>query len=102
MQFNSIDTSVSGQPTVSRPCSGLPAGKSSLMKILAGVDTNFEGRVQLSPGIRIGFLEQEPELKDGERCGGQRGWSVGSDWRESGSLKIGLAMLPALRPRWSC
>lgn len=51
-------------------CSLLPAGKSSLMKILAGVDTNFEGRVQLSPGIRIGFLEQEPELKDGERCGG--------------------------------
>ena len=41
------------------------SGKSTLMKILAGVDTNCEGNVMLSPGIRIGFLEQEPELKDG-------------------------------------
>lgn len=45
------------------------SGKSSLMKILAGVDTNFEGRVQLTPGIRVGFLEQEPELKDGATVG---------------------------------
>jgi hypothetical protein len=35
------------------------------MKILAGADKSFEGRVSLSPGIRIGFLEQEPELGDG-------------------------------------
>jgi len=45
---------------------GNGAGKSSLMKILAGVDQSFEGRVSLTPGIRVGFLEQEPELKDGE------------------------------------
>jgi sulfate-transporting ATPase len=38
------------------------------MRILAGADTQLaEGRVSLSPGIRIGYLEQEPELKDGAR-----------------------------------
>ena len=42
------------------------SGKSTLMKILSGIDANCEGRVSLSPGIRIGYLEQEPELKDGE------------------------------------
>lgn len=41
------------------------AGKSSLMKILAGVDQSFDGKCVLAPGIRIGYLSQEPELKDG-------------------------------------
>ena len=41
------------------------SGKSTLMKILSGIDANCEGRVSLSPGIRIGYLEQEPELKEG-------------------------------------
>src|SRR5436305_8425076 len=38
------------------------AGKSSLLKILAGVDKNFEGQVQVSPGYTTGFLPQEPQL----------------------------------------
>jgi len=38
------------------------AGKSSLLKILAGVDKNFEGQIQVSPGYTIGFLPQEPQL----------------------------------------
>ncbi|KAG2434937.1 hypothetical protein HYH02_012134 [Chlamydomonas schloesseri] len=43
------------------------AGKSTLMKILAGVDTSLaDGRVVLAPGIRVGYLAQEPELNDGE------------------------------------
>ncbi|KAI8464117.1 MAG: ABC family transporter [Monoraphidium minutum] len=41
------------------------SGKSTLMKILAGVDENCEGRVVRSPGIRVGYLEQEPALEDG-------------------------------------
>ncbi|KAG1680356.1 hypothetical protein FOA52_015446 [Chlamydomonas sp. UWO 241] len=45
------------------------SGKSSLMNILAGRDTSCEGNVQLSPGIRIGYLEQEPELNDGATVG---------------------------------
>ncbi|WP_147821340.1 energy-dependent translational throttle protein EttA [Salidesulfovibrio onnuriiensis] len=36
------------------------SGKSSLLKILAGVDENFEGETHVSPGFTIGYLEQEP------------------------------------------
>lgn len=36
------------------------SGKSSLMRILAGVDKDFEGEIQLTPGYTLGFLEQEP------------------------------------------
>jgi energy-dependent translational throttle protein EttA len=38
------------------------SGKSSLLKILAGVDKNFDGQISLSPGYTIGYLEQEPQL----------------------------------------
>src|SRR3982750_1011821 len=38
------------------------AGKSSLLKILAGVDKNFDGQISLSPGYTTGYLEQEPAL----------------------------------------
>src|SRR5436305_10880957 len=38
------------------------AGKSSLLKILAGVDKNFEGKVVLQPGHTVGYLAQEPQL----------------------------------------
>jgi len=38
------------------------AGKSSLLRILAGVDRNYEGQVHAQPGYTIGYLEQEPLL----------------------------------------
>ena len=38
------------------------SGKSSLLKIMAGTDDNYEGEVIRMPGIRVGFLEQEPLL----------------------------------------
>ena len=38
------------------------SGKSSLLRILAGVDQEFQGRTAVSPGFTIGFLEQEPRL----------------------------------------
>jgi len=38
------------------------AGKSSLLKIMAGVDTDFIGEARPAPGIRIGWLPQEPRL----------------------------------------
>ena len=38
------------------------SGKSSLLRIMAGVDTEFDGEAQPMPGISIGFLEQEPKL----------------------------------------
>jgi len=40
------------------------SGKSSLLRILAGVDQEFNGRIIPSPGYSIGFLEQEPQLDD--------------------------------------
>ncbi|GHU57790.1 energy-dependent translational throttle protein EttA [Spirochaetia bacterium] len=42
------------------------SGKSSLLKILAGVDTEFAGETTVSPGYTIGFLEQEPYLEPGK------------------------------------
>jgi len=40
------------------------SGKSSLLKILAGVDTTFEGEIQVKDGYTIGYLEQEPLVDD--------------------------------------
>ena len=38
------------------------AGKSSLLRIMAGVDRDYDGEAVLSPGFTVGFLEQEPQL----------------------------------------
>jgi len=38
------------------------SGKSSLLRILAGVDKDFNGETVLSPGHTVGLLEQEPVL----------------------------------------
>lgn len=40
------------------------SGKSSLLRILAGVDKEFVGQTILTPGHTIGFLEQEPKLDE--------------------------------------
>lgn len=40
------------------------SGKSSLLKILAGVDKEFNGETAVSPGYTIGYLEQEPKLDE--------------------------------------
>ena len=40
------------------------SGKSSLLKILAGVDKNFTGETVISPGHTVGYLEQEPRLDE--------------------------------------
>src|ERR1043165_988697 len=40
------------------------SGKSSLLKIIAGVDKEFVGETVISPGFTTGFLEQEPRLDD--------------------------------------
>ena len=38
------------------------SGKSSLLKIIAGVDKNYQGEVVFSPGYSVGYLEQDPQL----------------------------------------
>lgn len=40
------------------------SGKSSLLKIIAGLDTNFEGKVTFDKEYKIGYLQQEPELDE--------------------------------------
>jgi len=40
------------------------SGKSSLLKIIAGVDKNYQGDVVFSPGYSVGYLEQEPQLDE--------------------------------------
>jgi ATP-binding cassette ChvD family protein len=40
------------------------SGKSSLLRILAGVDKEFVGETHISPGYAVGFLEQEPRLDE--------------------------------------
>jgi ATPase subunit of ABC transporter with duplicated ATPase domains len=40
------------------------AGKSSLLRIIAGLDNNYEGKVTFDGSYRIGFLEQEPHLDE--------------------------------------
>ena len=38
------------------------AGKSKLLKIIAGIDKNYQGEVVFSPGYSVGYLEQDPQL----------------------------------------
>ncbi len=38
------------------------SGKSSLLKIIAGIDKDFQGEVVFSPGYSVGYLEQDPKL----------------------------------------
>src|SRR3546814_18497288 len=38
------------------------AGKSTVLRIMAGVDTDFQGEARAQPDIKIGYLEQEPRL----------------------------------------
>ena len=40
------------------------AGKSTLLRIMAGVDTEINGEARAQPGIKIGYLPQEPELEE--------------------------------------
>ena len=41
------------------------AGKSTLLRIMAGADDAYDGSFECAPGIRVGFLQQEPPLDDG-------------------------------------
>jgi energy-dependent translational throttle protein EttA len=41
------------------------SGKSSLLRIMAGADDNYEGEVIRMPAIKVGYLEQEPKLAAG-------------------------------------
>jgi ATP-binding cassette ChvD family protein len=57
------------------------SGKSSLLRIMAGVDTNIDGEARPQPGIRIGYLTQEPELDDSKDVRGNVMEGVGETFR---------------------
>jgi sulfate-transporting ATPase len=40
------------------------SGKSSLLKIIAGLDKNYQGDITFAPGYTVGYLEQEPQLDE--------------------------------------
>ena len=42
------------------------AGKSTLLRIMAGLDTEIEGEARPMPGIKVGYLPQEPEMDAGK------------------------------------
>ena len=42
------------------------AGKSSLLRIMAGLDDGFSGEARLTPGFSVGYLAQEPQLDPGK------------------------------------
>src|SRR5258707_12145524 len=42
------------------------AGRSSLLRIMAGVDDGFTGDARLTPGFTVGYLSQEPQLDSGK------------------------------------
>src|SRR5580698_4018178 len=40
------------------------SGKSTLMKIIAGIDQNYQGKIESTKDFTVGYLEQEPKLDD--------------------------------------
>ena len=53
------------------------SGKSTLLRIMAGIDREFDGEARPQPGIRIGYLPQEPELNDAKDVRGNVEEGVG-------------------------
>jgi ATP-binding cassette ChvD family protein len=58
------------------------SGKSSLLRIMAGVDTSIDGEARPQPGIKIGFLTQEPELDPGKDVRGNVAEGLGDTFRK--------------------
>ena len=44
------------------------SGKSTLLRIMAGVDQEYEGKIDLSSGFTVGYMEQEPSLHPIDRA----------------------------------
>ncbi len=63
------------------------AGKSSLLRIMAGRDTEFDGQAQLAPGATVGLLEQEPQLDESKTV--------------RGNVEDGVAEIKALLDRFN-
>jgi ATP-binding cassette ChvD family protein len=53
------------------------SGKSTLLRIMAGIDTDILGEARPQPGIKIGYLSQEPELDDSKDVRGNVEMALG-------------------------
>src|SRR5450432_3180027 len=53
------------------------AGKSSLLRIMAGLDDGFSGEARLTPGFTVGYLAQEPQLDESKDVAGNVAEGVG-------------------------
>src|SRR5688572_33310135 len=62
------------------------AGKSSLLRIMAGIDTEIQGEAQTPPNLKIGYLPQEPRLDPGKTVPG----NVEEGVKETRALPRGL------------
>src|SRR3954452_10324742 len=59
------DVSLSFMPGAKIGVLGLNgSGKATLLRIMAGIDTDYRGEAQLAPGATVGLLEQEPHLDE--------------------------------------
>src|SRR5258706_10966201 len=56
---------------------GNGAGKSSLLRIMAGEDDGYTGEARLTPGFSVGFLPQEPRLDETKDVAGNVAEGVG-------------------------
>ena len=79
-----------GQTTTMVGSSG--AGKSTLLRIMAGVDTDIVGEARPQPGIKIGYLEQEPRLDADKDVRGNVARGEFGAWEETGRF-LNLALL---------
>jgi len=57
------------------------SGKSTLLRIMAGLDTSIDGEARPQPGIKVGFLTQEPQLDESKDVRGNVMEGVGETFR---------------------
>ena len=74
------------------------SGKSSLLKIMAGVDKEYEGEATPMPGIKIGYLPQEPQLDPTKDVQGNVNDAVATGSLASAKAQQVMQVEQALRP----
>src|ERR1700688_1128343 len=75
------------------------SGKSSLLRILSGIDPEFQGKTAVSPGFTIGFLEQEQSPCRMTKC--RRSSSDRAKFRRSWTRLRHGTWIPVSKWRWT-
>ena len=66
------------------------SGKSSLLRIMAGLDDGFTGEARLTPGFSVGYLSQEPQLDPTKDVVGNVADGIAESARPPDPLQRGL------------